>query len=110
MNEERQQILHSLQESVKAKEKSDVKSGKLGDIMRTLQKELKEERLMGEGLMVKVKTLSEEKDKLVSERNELQEQNQDLMFMLENMGRDDIKGGDVGIAQTKKKGSQRGKK
>jgi len=110
MNEERQHLLHSLQESIKAKEKTEAKTVKLVDTVRSLQKELKEERLLSEGLMVKVKTLSEENEKFVSERNDLQEQNQDLMFMLENMGREDIKGGDVGIAQTKKKGSQRGRK
>ena len=48
---------------------------------------------------MKVKTLNEENESLVNEKNELQEQNQDLMFMLENMGREDIKGGDVGVAQ-----------
>ena len=61
--------------------------------------------------MVKAKTLAEANEILKNEKNELQEQNQDLMFMLENMGRDDIKGGDVGVAEPQtKKGSRRGRK
>jgi len=44
------------------------------------------------------------------EKNELQEQNQDLMFMMENMTREDIKDGDLGVAQQPKKGSRRGRK
>ena len=70
---------------------------------------------MTEGLMVKVKTLTEENDALRVEGGDLKEQNQDLMFMLENMGREDIQGGDVGVAQSptlhaNKKGSRRGRK
>ena len=48
---------------------------------------------------------------LKKDKDDLQEQNQDLMFMLENMGRDDIKGGDLGISERQtKKGSRRGRK
>ena len=85
---------------------------KLTETARNWQKDLKEEKVLTEGLMVKVKALSEEKQVLVNEKNELQEQNQDLMFMLENMGREDIKGGDVGVAQQQqpKKGSRRARK
>ena len=64
--------------------------------------------------MVKVRTLTEENDALRVEGGDLKEQNQDLMFMLENMGREDIQGGDVGVAQSltqhaNKKGSRRGR-
>ena len=65
--------------------------------------------------MVKVKTLTVENDTLKVQGGELKEQNQDLMFMLENMGREDIQGGDVGVTQSptqhaNKKGSRRGRK
>jgi BRCA1-associated protein len=108
---EKDQIVGALAESIKTKERTEAKCVKLGDTARQLQKELKEEKVLTEGLMVKVKTLSDEKDSLTAEKNELQEQNQDLMFMLENMGREDIKGGDVGLAERQtKKGSRRGRK
>ena len=108
---EKETLIHSVVESEKARERVDAKCAKIGDTARILQKELKEEKVLTEGLMVKVKTLSSENESLRKEKNELQEQNQDLMFMLENMGRDDIKGGDVGIAaQQIPKGIRRGRK
>jgi len=112
LTHDRDNLAESLAESVKAKERADTKFVKLGETVRTLQKELKEEKLLTEGLMVKVTTLSEAKKSLEVEKKELQEQNQDLMFMLENMGREDIKGGDLGIArqQQSKKPSRRGRK
>ena len=112
---EREGLAKTVMETVKAKERVETKCGKLGDTARTLQKELKEEKVLTEGLMVKVKTLTEENDALRAEGGELKEQNQDLMFMLENMGREDIQGGDVGVTQSPqpantKKGSRRGRK
>ena len=109
---EKDALIKTLAETVKAKERVETKCVKLGDTARNWQKELKEEKLLTEGLMVKVKTLTEENDALRVEGGDLKEQNQDLMFMLENMGREDIQGGDVGVAQspTLKKGSRRGRK
>ena len=111
MNLETDRLVHSLEENTKLKDRTEAKCVKLNETARNLQKELKEEKVLTEGLMVKVKTLSQEKESLEVEKNELQEQNQDLMFMLENMGREDIKGGDVGVVQQQpKKGSRRGRK
>ena len=108
---ERDHLVHSLADGIKAKERTEAKCIKLGETARNCQRELKEEKVLTEGLMVKVKTLSDAKDSVTVEKNELQEQNQDLMFMLENMGREDIKGGDVGLAERQtKKGSRRGRK
>src|SRR5579859_392874 len=108
---ERDQLVHSVSESVKAKERTEAKCIKLGETARNWQKELKEEKLLSEGLLNKVNAVTEENERLRKEKDELQEQNQDLMFMLENMGRDDIKGGDLGIAERQtKKGSRRGRK
>jgi len=112
---EKDALIKTLAETVKTKERAETKCVKLGDTARNWQKELKEEKLLTEGLMVKVKTLTEENDALRVEGGDLKEQNQDLMFMLENMGREDIQGGDVGVAQSpaqhaNKKGSRRGRK
>jgi BRCA1-associated protein len=109
---EKENLVHSLAENIKAKDRTEAKCVKLTETARNWQKDLKEEKVLTEGLMVKVKALSGEKQVLVNEKNELQEQNQDLMFMLENMGREDIKGGDVGVAQQQqpKKGSRRARK
>jgi BRCA1-associated protein len=112
---EKDALIKTLAETVKAKERTETKCVKLGDTARNWQKELKEEKLLTEGLMVKVRTLTEENDALRVEGGDLKEQNQDLMFMLENMGREDIQGGDVGVAQSptqhaNKKGSRRGRK
>jgi BRCA1-associated protein len=97
-------------DGVKARERVDTKCAKIGETARGWQKELREEKLLTEGLMVKVRTLTEENAVLRGEKEDLMEQNQDLMFMLENMGRDDIKGGDVGVAKQEKKGKGRGRK
>lgn len=111
LTSEKDGLVHSLAEMVKGKERAEVKCAKLGETARNWQKELKEEKLLSEGLMVKVKTLSEEKDVLGKEKEELEEQNRDLMFMLENMGREDIQGGDVGVTEKQnKRGSRRGRK
>ena len=111
MDVERNRLAHSLEESIKLKDRTEAKCVKLNETARNLQKELKEEKVLTEGLMVKVKALSQEKESLEAEKNELQEQNQDLMFMLENMAREDIKGGDLGVTQQQpKKGSRRGRK
>ena len=108
---ERDQLVHSVADNVKAKERTEAKCVKLGETARNWQKELKEEKLLSEGLLNKVNILTEQNELLKKEKDELQEQNQDLMFMLENMGRDDIKGGDLGIAERQtKKGSRRGRK
>jgi BRCA1-associated protein len=108
---EREKLNHSLSETVKARDRTENKCVKLGETARAWQKELKDEKLLSEGLLNKVNALTEEKNELKKEKDELQEQNQDLMFMLENMGRDDIKGGDLGIAERQtKKGSRRGRK
>ena len=108
---EREKLNYSLAETVKAKERTDNKCVKLGETARAWQKELKDEKLLSEGLLNKVNALTEEKEMLKKEKDELQEQNQDLMFMLENMGRDDIKGGDLGISERQtKKGSRWGRK
>jgi len=102
-----------LSEETKAHERAELKLTKLGETARTWQKELKEERILSEGLVVKIKALRRENEGLKSEKGELQEQNQDLMFMLENMGREDIKGGDLGVSSQaktqRKKGSRLGK-
>jgi len=115
LQSEKETLVKTLGETVKAKERVETKCVKMADTARTWQKELKEEKLLTEGLMVKVKTLTEENDALRTEGAELKEQNQDLMFMLENMGREDIQGGDVGVTQSPqsantKKGSRRGRK
>lgn len=110
LNAEKDQLVASVGETVKAKDRAEVKCVKLGETARNWQKELKEEKVLTEGLMVKVKTLSDENETLKNETNELQAQNQDLMFMLENMGREDIKGGDVGVTQQPKKGSRKGRR
>jgi len=104
---ERERLQQMVAEHVKARERLETKCGKLTDTARNWQKELTEEKTMTEGLMVKVKTLSAETEALKGEKNELKEQNQDLMFMLENMGREDIKGGDVGVSERQKKGGSR---
>lgn len=100
-----------LAEEGKARERAEAKLGKLGETARGWQRELREEKTLSEGLMAKVKALSEEVEALKGGKTELEEQNQDLMFMLENMGREDIRGGDVGVAAQKarKKGTRRGK-
>lgn len=111
MDMERNRVSHSLEENIKLRDRTEAKCVKLNETARNLQKELKEEKVLTEGLMVKVKALSQEKESLEAEKNELQEQNQDLMFMLENMAREDIKGGDLGVTQQQpKKGSRRGRK
>jgi BRCA1-associated protein len=111
MDLERDRLTHSLEENIRLKDRTEAKCAKLNETARNLQKELKEEKVLTEGLMVKVKTLSQEKESLEVEKNELQEQNQDLMFMLENMAREDIRGGDLGVAQQQpKRGSRRGRK
>lgn len=111
LSSEKDRMAQALAESEKSKERLEAKCAKIGDTTRTLQKELKEEKVLTEGLMLKVKALSGENGLLETERNELQEQNRDLMFMLENMRRDDIKGGDVGITERPTpKASRRGRK
>jgi len=102
-----------LSDETKAHERARLKLTKLGETARTWQKELKEERLLSEGLVVKVKALTEENEGLKSGNRELLDQNQDLMFMLENIGRQDIKGGDLEVSSQaktqRKRGSRRGK-
>src|SRR5271169_3273185 len=115
LNLEKEKLVQSLAENIKAKDRAEARSVKLDETTRNWQRNLKEEKVLTEGLMVKIKTLSEEKEALLREKNELQEQNQDLMFMLENMGREDIKGGDVGVTESptqhaNKKGHRRGRK
>jgi BRCA1-associated protein len=108
---EKDGLVRSLAEMVKGKERAEAKCLKLAETARNWQKDLKEEKSLSEGLMNKVKALTEEKDALVQEKDEMEEQNRDLMFMLENMGRDDIQGGDVGVMEKQaKKGSRRGRK
>jgi BRCA1-associated protein len=108
LGSERDRLVASVAEGVKAKERVVAKCVRLGETARKWQKELQEEKVLTEGLMVNAKTLTDENEVLKNEKSDLQEQNQDLMFMLENMGRDDIKGGDVGVVT--KKASRRGRK
>jgi BRCA1-associated protein len=108
---ERNELAKSLTESNKLRDRNETKCVKLADTARNWQNELKEEKLLTEGLMVKLKSFTEENEGLKQERDELQETNRDLMFTLENMGREDIKGGDVGISPSQpKKGGRRARK
>jgi BRCA1-associated protein len=107
---EKEEVSRTVTDLTKVKEKTEAKCVKLNENTRTSQKELQDEKTLTKGLMVKVKTLSEEKDTLAKEKEDLQEQNRDLMFMLENMSREDIQGGDVGISEKPKRGARRVRK
>ena len=102
-----EQLTEILAETTKTKDRTETKYTKLKETARNWQKELKEEKMLSEGLMERTKILSKENELLKNEKTELQEQNQDLMFMLENMGREDIQGGHLGFVKRQTKQGSR---
>jgi BRCA1-associated protein len=85
-----EEITKLIEAAEKGKTKAEQRADRIGDLAKTLDKELKEERAISEGLMQNIKSmkdrlgLAEEGKKECSEKiQELQDQVRDLMFFLE---------------------------
>lgn len=87
---QQEEITKLIEAAEKGKSKAEQRADRMGDLAKTLDKELKEERAVSEGLMRNIKSMQErlglaEEGRKESEEKiqELQDQVRDLMFFLE---------------------------
>ncbi len=84
------EVAKQITELEKAKAKAEQRAERMGELAKTLNKELKEERAMTEGLMKNIQSMKDRleqaekgKDECLGKIEELQDQVRDLMFFLD---------------------------
>ncbi|CCX31557.1 putative RING and UBP finger domain protein [Pyronema domesticum] len=106
------ELAERVPELEKAKTRAEFKAQKLQEMAKGMEKELKEERKVSEGLMERVNFLGKENDERGAQIQDLAEQVRDLMFYLEAGKKmegveEDVREGTLTVAEAPK---EKGKK